>query len=189
MDIVIRQAVPADSTSIVDILLEAARWLDRCGASMWREDELQPQHIVTGIAEGLFFVAEKNGEAIGTLKFQCSDPVFWPDVPVEDSAFVHRLAVRRDFSGSVVSSSMLRWAAERAHELGRQYLRLDCEASRHRLRAVYERFGFRHHSDRQVGCYYVARYELPLPFRPDESGRFAGAVQPRKRPICSCLRK
>jgi hypothetical protein len=32
-----------------------------------------------------------------------------------------------------------------------------------RLRAVYERFGFRHHSDRQVGPYFVSRYEQELP--------------------------
>ena len=34
--------------------------------------------------------------------------------------------------------------------LGFRYLRLDCVATP-RLRAVYERFGFEHHSDRQVG--------------------------------------
>jgi hypothetical protein len=33
---------------------------------------------------------------------------------------------------------------------------------RPRLRAVYERHGFRHHSDRQVGPHFVSRYELPL---------------------------
>ena len=45
---------------------------------------------------------------------------------------------------------------------GRHFLRLDCEASRPRLRAVYERSGFQHHSDRQVGPSYVSRYQLPL---------------------------
>jgi hypothetical protein len=34
--------------------------------------------------------------------------------------------------------------------------------SRPWLRAVYERSNFRHHSDRQVGPYFVARYELAL---------------------------
>ena len=42
------------------------------------------------------------------------------------------------------------------------YLRLDCDNERSRLRALYERFGFRLHSVRQVGAYFVARYELPL---------------------------
>jgi hypothetical protein len=57
---------------------------------------------------------------------------------------------------------LLRWAARRAHAIGRSFLRLDCEASRPRLRAIYERFGFVHHSDRQVGPYFVSRYELDV---------------------------
>lgn len=32
----------------------------------------------------------------------------------------------------------------------------------HDFGRFYERFGFRHHSDRQVGGYFVARYEYPL---------------------------
>ena len=130
---------------------------------MWRKDEVVPERVVEDATAGLFFLAESAGEAVGTLKFQCSDTVFWPDVPQDESAFVHRIAVRRRFSGVGVSSALLEWAAERACTLDRRYLRLDCEASRPRLRAIYERFGFRHHSDRQVGPYYVSRYELLLP--------------------------
>lgn len=80
----------------------------------------------------------------------------------DDSAFVHRRAVRRRFAGGEISSTLIRWAITRTHTLGRRYLRLDCEASRPRLRAVYERFGFRFHSDKQVGPYFVARYEYDL---------------------------
>ena len=54
------------------------------------------------------------------------------------------------------------WAVERARALHLEVLRLDCDADRVSVRAVYERFGFRYHSDRQVGPYYVARYEYPL---------------------------
>jgi len=93
------------------------------------------------------------------MKFQLEDERFWPDVPMNESVFVHRLAVRRRFAGGGISSAMLDWAVERARSLRRGYLRLDCEASRPKLRAVYERFGFVHHSDRQVGPYYVSRYE------------------------------
>jgi hypothetical protein len=42
------------------------------------------------------------------------------------------------------------------------FLRLDCEASRARLRAVYERIGIRFHSNKQVGPYFVARYEYDV---------------------------
>jgi GNAT superfamily N-acetyltransferase len=165
MHLAIRQAEAADTHVVSEILLEAANWLQREGMPMWRDDELVSERLVQDVNTGLFFLAESGGEAVGTLKFQCSDTVFWPDVQQDESAFVHRIAVRRRFSGTGTSSALLEWAAERAHSLGRRYLRLDCEASRPRLRAVYERFGFRHHSDRHVGPYYVSRYELLLPYQ------------------------
>jgi GNAT superfamily N-acetyltransferase len=58
-----------------------------------------------------------------------------------------------------VSSVLMRWAVERARAMGKEWLRLDCDASRPKLRQLYEGFGFQFHSFRQVGAYYVARYE------------------------------
>ncbi len=93
------------------------------------------------------------------LRFQLEDSLFWPDVPTNDSAFVHRLAVRRNFAGGEFSKVLLEWAVERTRSLGRKFLRLDCDASRPRLRAIYERFGFRYHNERRVGSFLAARYE------------------------------
>jgi GNAT superfamily N-acetyltransferase len=163
MDIEIRQATAADVATVSSILLEAANWLEERDMPMWRANELLPERVAKDVSEGLFFLGEDTGEPAGTIKFQLSDLEFWPDVPAHESAFIHRLAVRRRFSGGAVSAALLSWAVERTASLGRSYLRLDCEASRKRLRAVYERFGFQHHSDRQVGPYFVARYELTLP--------------------------
>lgn len=126
---------------------------------MWQDDELIPSRIAGDVDTGLFFIAECDAEAAGVVKFQLEDRQFWPDVPQGESAFVHRLAVRRRFAGRGISSALLSWAVERARSLRRGYLRLDCEASRPKLRAVYESFGFVHHSDRQVGPYFVSRYQ------------------------------
>ena len=129
---------------------------------MWRQDELLPSHIVADVDSGQFFMAECDGVLAGTIRFQLADKLFWPDVPQHDSAFIHRLAVRRRFAGGEVSSALLLWAVARTHTLGLRYLRLDCESSRARLRAVYERIGFRFHSNKKVGPYFVARYEYDV---------------------------
>jgi GNAT superfamily N-acetyltransferase len=160
--ITILQAAGHDAEKVAGVLSEAATWLDQRGMSMWRADELLPTHAAGDVDAGLFFIAESEGVAAGVIKFQLTDSLFWPDVSQAESAFVHRLAVRRQFAGGGTSSALLRWAVERARSLGREYLRLDCEASRPRLRAVYERFGFVHHSDRQVGPYFVSRYEYRI---------------------------
>ena len=107
-------------------------------------------------------MARFDGQAAGCVRFQLEDPQFWPDVPGGDSVFIHRLAVRRAFSGGVVSKALMDWAAARGRHLRRTYLRLDCEADAAKLRALYERHGFRLHSERDVGPYRVARYERAL---------------------------
>jgi GNAT superfamily N-acetyltransferase len=162
MQLFIRQATAQDIDAMAEILEEAVRWLEEQGMPMWRQDELLPSHIVADVDSGQFFLAECDGVPAGAIRFQLEDRLFWPDLPQDDSAFVHRLAVRRRFAGGEVSSALFLWAIARTHTLGRRFLRLDCEVSRARLRAVYERIGFRFHSNKQVGPYFVARYEYDV---------------------------
>jgi GNAT superfamily N-acetyltransferase len=162
MQLSIRQATPQDIDAVAEILKEAAGWLEEQGMPLWRQDELQPNRIVADVDSGQFFLAEYDGVPAGTIRFQLEDRLFWPDVSQDDSAFVHRLAVKRRFAGGEVSSALLLWAIARTHALGRRHLRLDCEVSRTRLRAVYERIGFRFHSQNVVGPYFVARYEYDV---------------------------
>jgi GNAT superfamily N-acetyltransferase len=158
----IRQAIPQDVEVVSKILKEAASWLEQANMPLWQETELEPTSISADVSAGLFFLAEHSGIAAGTVKFQLEDPLFWPDAHPQESAYIHRLSVRRAYAGTGLSSTLLRWAAKRAQALGFRYLRLDCVAARPRLRAVYERFGFEHHSDRQVGPYFVSRYQYDV---------------------------
>ena len=162
MRLSIRQATLQDIDVVSDILREVAAWLEQRGMPLWRQDELQLNSISAEVCSGLFFLAESDGEPAATIKYQLEDKLFWPDLPQDDSAFIHRLAVRRPFAGGEVSSALLLWAIARTHTLGRRYLRLDCVASRPRLQALYEGIGFRFHSYRQVGTYYVSRYEFDV---------------------------
>lgn len=161
--IVIRQATGEDTRALVEILTEAANWVEQMdGTIMWVEGELEEHRVRAEAEAGMFVVAEAEGIVVGAIRFQLDDRLFWPDLDGRDSAFVHRLAVRRSHAGQGISTALVQWTVDRARSLGKRYLRLDCDADRTRLREVYERFGFRLHSYRQVGAYYVSRYELPL---------------------------
>jgi GNAT superfamily N-acetyltransferase len=129
---------------------------------MWVEGELEEERVRAEAGAAMFVVAEVDGRLGGAMRFQLEDQLFWPDLDATDSAFVHRLAIRRACAGQGISTALLEWAVDRARTLGKRYLRLDCDADRPRLRAFYERFGFRLHSYRQVGSYYVSRYELQI---------------------------
>ena len=162
MTIAIRQAVPADTPLVEDMLLEAARWVDALGVVMWDEGELRREEIDADVAAGMYRIAEVDGVAAGAIRFQLEDRLFWPDLDGNDSAFVHRLVVRRAFKGDGVSTALLAWAVEHTRASGKRWLRLDCDAERTKLRKLYEGFGFRFHSYRQVTSYYVARYECDI---------------------------
>lgn len=161
--VTIRPATPGDFLLVRGVLDEAARWLHGRGDEMWGEEDLAADRIRREIDQGQFHLAEVEGEPAGTFRYQLTDPEFWPDLgPAADSAFLHRLAVRRRFSGGGVSSAILTWAAARTASIGREWLRLDCDTHRLRLREVYERFGFVRRDERQVGPFLVTRYELPV---------------------------
>jgi GNAT superfamily N-acetyltransferase len=159
MDIIIRQAGIVDLHAISEILIEAASWLDKRGIPLWNVPDLSEKSIRDDVMSGFYILAEARGKPVGTLKYTMTDPLCWPDVHDGESAFVHRVAVRRDYAGGMVSTALLKWAVDRTRTLGRHYLRLDCEISRNKLRKIYERFGFQYHSDKHVGSYHVARYE------------------------------
>ena len=162
-EVAIRRASAADTDVLVEILSEAANWVRTLdGSEMWVENELDRRHVQAEAEAGLFVVAAIQGAVVGVVRFQLEDALFWPDIDTRGSAFVHRLAVRRSHAGRGVAHALLQWAADTARALGKEHLRLDCDADRVRLRATYERFGFRLHSYRQVGSYYVARYEVAL---------------------------
>ena len=110
MRVSIRQATARDLDEVAGILHEATGWLEVRGMAMWREDELLPIRIAEDVRSGLFFLAECDGEAAGTVRFQLEDKLFWPDVSQDDSAFIHRLAVRRRFAGGEISSALILWA-------------------------------------------------------------------------------
>jgi len=159
----IRRATTADAAIVSGILQEVTAWLISRGQPLWQSGELSAERIQADLAAGRFWLATAAGQPAGCVMFQLEDQLFWPDVPPEESAFIHRLAVRRKFAGGGVSTALLTWAKDHAAALGRSWLRMDTVADRPALRAVYERFGFQLHSYRQVGPYYVARYQLATP--------------------------
>jgi len=158
MSFSVKQAQPEQVNLVSEILLEAISWMDKYDISLWRRDEVIPDSLRPDVEAGLFYLAWNEAEAVGTIKYQLEDELFWPDIPKGESAFIHKLAVRRTYSGGILSNYLLKWAVEKSRSQGLKYLRLDCDAARPKLMSIYENFGFQKHSDRQVESFHVMRY-------------------------------
>lgn len=73
---------------------------------------------------------------------QETDPFFWRDIEINQSLFLHKLAVKRLYAKTGISSEMVKWAKELGNTLKKKYLRLDCASDRPYLCEFYEKNGF-----------------------------------------------
>jgi GNAT superfamily N-acetyltransferase len=158
-DLEIREAGEADLEQASAILVEAASWLIERGMPLWRPEELDPLSLRPRVAERSLHLARLRGEPAATVLYRRSDPLMWSDVDCSQSAFVHRLAVRRRFAGTGVAAGVLAWAAERARSEGCRWLRLDCSADHPGLCVYYQAAGFVRHSE---GPYRTIRFQRAL---------------------------
>jgi GNAT superfamily N-acetyltransferase len=159
-DIEIIQARPADAGLASSIMLEVAEWLKEQGQTLWFPDELTPEKLMGTINAGELYLVMMRNRLVGTVIFQLYDKTYWPDMPEGDAAYIHKIILRRSAAGQGLGDQIIAWAKEKARREGMAYLRLDTEAAREKLCALYESAGFTRHSFRQVGRHYVIRYEM-----------------------------
>ena len=172
----IRFARETESALVSSVLVEAATWVAGRGAPIWPSEQLGADAIVADVVAERYVLAIVETNAVGTARLAREDPECWPDAVPGVAAYVHRIAVRRSWAGCGLPSMILAWCEKQARELGCGYLRLDCDASRPKLRELYEGLGFRFHSEWRVGRYTVARYERAVPWTNFGVPPLAGAL-------------
>ena len=137
------------------VLADAAAWLRTRSVEQW-PDRFPPDWVMPAIEAGETWLAEIDGQIVGSLVVQWDDPLFWAGYP-SDAGYLHRLAVRRH--GGRLGARLLLWAEEHAAAERKAYLRLDCVASNESLRAYYERAGYEHVGDVTVDEFTQSRYK------------------------------
>ena len=158
----IRQAQPHEAGLVAHVLGAAAAKIRDRGEIIWDPPEVSETAVEADVRAGMYYIASDGEGPVGVYRFQLADPHFWPEIPEGTSAYVHKLAVYPHKQGGSVARALLAHARELARQLGRQYLRLDTVTGKPGLRAVYEGFGFRHHSEKTLDGLVFDRFELPL---------------------------
>jgi GNAT superfamily N-acetyltransferase len=156
----VRRARPDEARHAISILLEAATWLESRGEPLWLPEEIDSGSVRRDVEAGHYVLAFVGDDPAGTARVTPTDELFWPEAAPGEALYVHRLAVRRRHAGGAVSRAILDFARGEARTAGCQFLRLDTDAFRPRLRGVYESHGFVFRDQRVVGPHTVARYEL-----------------------------
>ncbi|HRH77919.1 MAG TPA: GNAT family N-acetyltransferase [Cellvibrionaceae bacterium] len=142
-----------------DILLDVIHHLNNTGKSLWTYHQADTAHLkeTYELNELHFFRSEH--EIYGMLFIQNNDHLFWPEVPPNESYFIHKLAILPKFKGKGFGYKILNSVVDLACTNGVKYVRLDCDP-RAKLTSYYQNFGFTYVSSATVNGFPVVKYEL-----------------------------
>ncbi len=130
-----------DMEEACNILREAAQWLIDSNRPLWRLEDLTPDTLKkTGFQPVILH--KRGGTSIATCLFGLSDPIFWPKIPDGSSGFLHKLAVKREYSNLGYPGRLIYHVVELCKNKGINALSLDCDAERTELCHYYESLGF-----------------------------------------------
>ncbi len=162
MNLFVALATPENAHFAAEILIEASEWAIAQGQPLWNPEQFTQEWARGGVERGELYLGWLEAKAVGTITFQYHDKAYWPEVPEGESAFFHKLAVRRSVAGLGVSRALVAWAIEKARTEGKSYLRMDTHFERPKLRSFYESLGFQDVGEKTVGGLHLALYEMRL---------------------------
>ena len=159
----LRQAVPADLETITAVMLDAAQMPRSRGFTMWTWLGTPLGQQILGKRIETFLLAELDGEPIGTMRLDWSDPQMWGARGDDGQAgYVHNLAVIGRLQGKGIGVALLDWATAQIRARKRTLQRLDCRMPNPPLSAFYERLGFRKCGLKELPDFTVQLFERTI---------------------------
>lgn len=139
----IRRTTDVDIQTIEEIYADVVRWMDENGLHQWEMRNVAWAALSEYYQINDFYIAYEGAAPAACMACVDVDPSFWPDIPKGESLFLHKVAVKRSFAGQGISKQLIDFAKKMARGRGIQAIRLDCHQDREKVRALYEKEGFR----------------------------------------------
>jgi GNAT superfamily N-acetyltransferase len=140
----VKQAITEDDIiEVVTLWNRSAAWLRSRGLDQWQYP-VKWENIRRAVADGTcWLVTTGDGRTIGTITVEYTADPYWlsTDDP-GDALYIHRMVVDEEARGIELGSALLDWAALKAENLGRFWLRLDAWKSNPALHRYYLGRGF-----------------------------------------------
>jgi len=158
-------AADAGVSAFVELLQEAARRMIRQKTPMWVPENLTAEKLLAQYRVDEMFVGYCKGLPAFTCALQEWDDAFWGEGSGNaDALYIHKIAVADAFIRQGMVYKMFAFAEAEARRQGKSKLRLDCRIDRTKVRAIYDRYGFRDVGEKKLfGWYHGISYEYILP--------------------------
>jgi Acetyltransferase (GNAT) family len=166
--IALHRASVDDVGVAIRLIEEASEWLRDKGTDQWARpwpnQAGRDSRILASLSQGKTWIGWDNGIPAATITADRDEDPYWPDdLRREPAVYVHRLVVRRPYSGVGLGAALLDWAgwtARRDH--GARWIRVSAWTTNVGLHAYYRRQGFApcgFHAD--DGYPSAARFQKP----------------------------
>jgi GNAT superfamily N-acetyltransferase len=126
-----------------NVLIESAEWLNSIGQSMWNTKDLSVTQLLKIYNIEDMKLCYENGNLIGVYVLQWYDPVFWKNLKRDESGFLHKFALCREYNKKGYGKKLIESAELLCTNRNIHFLRLNCGTYRPRLRNFYENNGFK----------------------------------------------
>jgi GNAT superfamily N-acetyltransferase len=153
---------PAPLPALLPIMRASAQHCIDQGRPMWPVDSLTTERLQQQYPASQGYLGCIDGQAVATMILIERDDDFWPGDPDGEALYLHKLTVHPDWQGRELSAQMVQAATSYTRAARRPWLRLDTAADRPKLRAIYERQGFRLVREGHTGGWPAAWYELKV---------------------------
>jgi len=151
LDTLPQLAGPEDLQIILDLIGEAADWLQSRGIDQWQNPwptrEERDERVRKSLCDGDTWLLWDGPTPVATATTcRQAHPKLWKELEqAEPAIYVHRLVVGRKYAGRNIGARLLDWAATRAaREYGALWARVDVWNTNKALHAYYEQLAFRY---------------------------------------------
>lgn len=159
----LHQALPEHVDSVFAIIEENAHWLLSKGIVQWPLSwlESEKENIHQSVIDGHYFHSSAGQKLMAVVEITARAEALW-DNDLSKALYVHKLAIRREYSGDGLGLRILDEIKNRGLAEGICFIRLDCVAHNWKLRRYYEGCGFKLIKVKNNGVVDLALYEFRL---------------------------
>lgn len=160
MTVTFRNDQPAE---FLTILREVGQWLVDNKQEMWQLDTLTSENLFDEYTRDNCYVMYVDGIPAAAFILQWKDPLYYANVPDNTAGFVHKLAIRRLFSGQNLFAHILDFCRRQCLSRNINEIQLETDATRPPLLRFYERYGFKRTYQKQIdefGQSFTCQYYL-----------------------------
>lgn len=140
----IRKAKKEDIEAIMKMVQEAIALMNEEGNSQWDETYPLAEDFYKDMEEETLYVFD-DGKVKGVVCINRDQPAEYEPVAWKqdkEAIVIHRMAVSAESRGQGIAKQFMKFAEEKAGELGTGYIRTDTNSKNSRMNAMFQSLGY-----------------------------------------------